>query len=58
MQNGINEYDKRNYETAIPVFENILLVDSSNKQAKEYLRLSKKKQEAIQRLKAKLKRDF
>ncbi|MEM7182499.1 MAG: ABC transporter substrate binding protein [Spirochaetota bacterium] len=58
LQNGINEYDKRNYETAIPVFENILLVDSSNKQAQEYLRLSKKKQEAIQRLKAKLKRDF
>lgn len=55
LDNGINEYDKRNYETAIPIFENILLVDPSNKQATEYLRLSRKKYEAIQVLKAKLK---
>jgi tetratricopeptide (TPR) repeat protein len=54
LSNGIDEYNKRNYESSILIFENILLVDPQNKQAIEYLRLSTKKQEAIQRLKKKL----
>ena len=54
LNNGIDEYNKRNYESAIIILQNILLVDGQNKQATEYLRLSTKKQEAIQRLKKKL----
>ncbi|MCB1160139.1 MAG: peptide ABC transporter substrate-binding protein, partial [Leptospiraceae bacterium] len=55
LKNGIDEYNKRNYASAQPIFENILLVDNGNKQATEYLRLSKKKREAVLRLKEKLK---
>lgn len=54
LKKGIEEYNKRNYEKAIPILSNILLVESDNKQAIEYLRLSTKKHEAIIRLKKKL----
>lgn len=54
MKEGISEYNERNYERSIEIFENILLVDPNDKAAKEYLRLSYKKKEAIEILKTKL----
>lgn len=53
-KSGIDQYNRRNYKEAIQIFENILLVDPSEKTAKEYLRLSYKKKEAIEKLKKKL----
>ncbi|MDZ4727833.1 MAG: ABC transporter substrate binding protein [Leptospira sp.] len=46
-QNGIEEYQNRNYDEAIHQFEKVLLIDPTDKTAIEYLRLSIKKREAI-----------
>jgi ABC-type uncharacterized transport system substrate-binding protein len=54
IKKGIKMYDEREYENAIEVFENALLIVPGNKEVIEYLRLSKKKQEAIKTLKKKL----
>jgi ABC-type uncharacterized transport system substrate-binding protein len=54
IKKGIKLYEEREYEKAIEIFENALLVVPGNKEAQEYLRLSKKKQEAIITLKKKL----
>lgn len=47
---GIALYGRREYAAAIEIFENILLVRPGHKQATEYLRLSRKKRAAIQKL--------
>jgi ABC-type uncharacterized transport system substrate-binding protein len=52
---GVEEYDKREYESAIVIFENILLVQPDEKKAVEYLRLSYKKKEALQAITDKAK---
>ncbi len=49
LKSGIAEYNERNYRGSIASFESILLVDPANKQAVEYLRLSRKKLEALDR---------
>ncbi len=49
-RDGINLYNEREYGRAIVIFENILLVQPGHNKATEYLRLSKKKQAAIERL--------
>lgn len=54
IKKGIKLYEERDYEQAIEIFENALLVVPASKEAQEYLRLSRKKQEAIQNLKKKL----
>ena len=50
LQSGINHYNNREYDQAISEFQNIMLVDPGQKQAAEYLRLSLKKKEALERL--------
>ncbi len=52
---GIDDYQKRNYDTAIVKFEKILLIDPNDKSAQEYLRLSKLKKEAILNIRNKQK---
>ncbi|MBE7412013.1 MAG: peptide ABC transporter substrate-binding protein [Leptospiraceae bacterium] len=47
IKDGIKNYNNRDYENSITIFEDVLLVDPGNKEATEYLRLSYKKQEAI-----------
>ena len=47
---GLRYYNQRKYGQAIQVYDNILLIDSSNKRAKEYLRLSRAKKEALDKL--------
>lgn len=54
LKNGISVYNERKYDEAIVNFENILLIEPNEKTAKEYLRLSYKKKEAIEILKKKL----
>ncbi|MCC5815389.1 MAG: peptide ABC transporter substrate-binding protein [Leptospira sp.] len=54
LKEGIAQYNERNYDKSIEIFENILLVDPNEKSAKEYLRLSYKKKDAIKILKNKL----
>ena len=54
LKQGISEYNERNYDKSIEIFESILLIDPNEKSAKEYLRLSYKKKEAIEILKNKL----
>jgi ABC-type uncharacterized transport system substrate-binding protein len=49
-QDGIGEYQNRNYDSAIASFEKVLLLDPQDKNAIEYLRLSIKKREAIRNL--------
>lgn len=44
VDQGINHYNERDYNTSIEIFENALLVVPSNKEALEYLRLSYKKE--------------
>lgn len=56
LNTGIKEYNERNYDKSIAIFEDILLIDPNEKSAKEYLRLSYKKKEAIEILKKKLNR--
>jgi len=55
LKEGIELYNKRQYDDSIQSFENILLINPEEKSAKEYLRLSYKKREAIEVLKKKLK---
>ncbi len=50
MRDGLNEYNRRNYDLAIERFENVLLVNPGHKEATEYLRLSQQKQQAVRRL--------
>jgi ABC-type uncharacterized transport system substrate-binding protein len=50
MENGLNLYNLRKYRESIQIFSNILLIEEGNKKSKEYLRLSKEKKEAIERL--------
>ncbi|TGL57981.1 peptide ABC transporter substrate-binding protein [Leptospira ognonensis] len=52
---GIQEYQNRNYDTAIDNFEKVLLLDPGDKTAIEYLRLSIKRREAIRNLEKRLK---
>jgi len=47
---GISLYNRREYDSAIQLFENVLLVRPGHNQASEYLRLSRKKRAAIQKL--------
>lgn len=51
LDEGMVLYNQRKYSESIPIFGNILLIDESNKKAREYLRLSKDKMEAIYKLK-------
>ncbi|WCL49451.1 ABC transporter substrate binding protein [Leptospira sp. GIMC2001] len=57
LNQGIKEYNDRDYDISIQTFENILLIDPNEKSAREYLRLSYKKKEAIQILQEKLKNE-
>lgn len=50
MKAGMKLYNKRKYKKSVEIFENILLIDSGNKAASEYLHNSLLKQEAMQRL--------
>ena len=50
LRNGMASYNRREYANAIKIFENVLLVAPDNKEAREYLRLSRKKRAAILRL--------
>ncbi|MCZ8344239.1 MAG: ABC transporter substrate binding protein [Leptospira sp.] len=52
---GIDDYQKRNYDSAILKFEKILFIDPNDKSAQEYLRLSKLKKEAILNIQKKQK---
>ncbi|WP_167884397.1 ABC transporter substrate binding protein [Leptospira ilyithenensis] len=47
FKEGLTEYNKREYELSIKIFEDILLVDPGDKKAIEYLRLSYKKRDAL-----------
>lgn len=51
LDEGMILYNQRKYEDSIPIFNNILLIEENNKKAREYLRLSKEKMEAINKLK-------
>jgi ABC-type uncharacterized transport system substrate-binding protein len=51
LKKAIKLYKKRNYSRAIIIFDRILLISPVHKTAKEYLRLSKKKQIALEKLK-------
>jgi ABC-type uncharacterized transport system substrate-binding protein len=48
---GLSFYDSRKYNESIQVYEKILLIDADDKKAKEYLRLSMEKKEALEKLK-------
>jgi len=50
LKEGIISYNERNYSKSNKIFEDILLIDPSNKEATEYLRLSMKKGEALKGL--------
>lgn len=50
LEEGMILYNHRKYNESIPIFRNILLVEEGNKKAKEYLRLSIDKKEAIDKL--------
>lgn len=52
---GIENYQKRNYNSAMEDFEKILLLDPNDKTATEYLRLSILKKEAIINIKKRQK---
>ncbi|MCS6984831.1 MAG: peptide ABC transporter substrate-binding protein [Leptospiraceae bacterium] len=43
-------YNERDYEKAMELYDNILLIDPNHKEAGEYLRLSRQKYEAAERL--------
>lgn len=57
VKKGVKLYNEREYEKAIEVFDNALLIVPNNKEAIEYLRLSKKKKDALITLKGKLDKD-
>lgn len=50
LKSGLDYYNARNYVQSIETFENILLVEPDNRNAIEYLRLSKVKKEALDKL--------
>lgn len=50
IEEGRSHYDARRYDAAIQDFENVLLLQPGNGTAAEYLRLSRRKQEALERL--------
>ncbi len=52
MQDGIAAYNTRDYRQAISLFESVLLVVPGHRDASEYLRLSRLKYDALQRLRA------
>ena len=39
IQDGLTQYNSRNYLKSIELFDNVLLLDPDNKVATEYLRL-------------------
>ena len=47
---GLSAYNGRRYDIAIHKLDNVLLLQPGHKQAVEYLRLSRKKKEAVERL--------
>ena len=47
---GQSYYNTRNYSGAISIYNNILLLNDNDKKAKEYLRLSIEKKEALEKL--------
>ncbi len=47
---GMAAYAARRYDEAIQNFDNVILIQPGHRQAVEYLRLSRKKKEAIERL--------
>lgn len=50
MQQGLAAYNQRDYNSAIRIFDNVLLIQPGHNQATEYLRLSRQKREAADRL--------
>ena len=56
LKTGILQYNEREYEKAIEIFDLILMIQPTNKEALEYQRLSNKKKEAIQNLRNKSKK--
>ncbi|MBK8397986.1 MAG: hypothetical protein IPL26_22455 [Leptospiraceae bacterium] len=50
IQDGLTQYNSRNYLKSIELFDNVLLLDPDNKVATEYLRLSKIKKESYEKL--------
>lgn len=57
LREGVAAYDRRAYAEAIDIFQNILLVEPGHRQAAEYLRLSRLKFDALQRLRRDRARD-
>ncbi len=55
LKRAIDFYDRRYYDRAIRILENILLVRPGHKIAVQYLRQSRKKKAAIQRLRRRLR---
>jgi ABC-type uncharacterized transport system substrate-binding protein len=53
IQTGIKDYNSRNYESAIKIFKESLLVLPGDKLTLEYLRLSLKKKESLESLRKK-----
>lgn len=50
LQQGLQLYNQRDYAQSIRIFENILLIQPAHNQATEYLRLSRQKREAVDKL--------
>ncbi len=50
MEEGSEAYNNRDYDKAILLFDNVLLIDPAHRQAQEYLRLSRQKKDAAERL--------
>ncbi|MCB1308524.1 MAG: tetratricopeptide repeat protein [Leptospiraceae bacterium] len=50
IETGIDAYNGREYDRAIEIFENILLVQPGNGEANEYLRLSRRKKAALDQI--------
>ncbi|MCB1176874.1 MAG: hypothetical protein KDK36_04770 [Leptospiraceae bacterium] len=49
-KDALDSYNKRKYGNAIQGFENVLIIDPGDEKAQEYLRLSKIKKDAFERL--------
>ena len=47
---GLSAYNKRRYDEAIHLLDSVLLLQPGHRQSVEYLRLSRKKKEAVERL--------
>lgn len=50
LEEAHRAYNVRNYEKAMEIYDNILLIDPDHREALEYLRLSKQKFEAAEKL--------